>query len=941
MKRTLKFSFLVLLLGFYIGPVLSQGLDLGQNVKLPVDSHVVIGKLDNGITYYLRHNDNPKNRIELKLAVNAGSVCEDDDQQGLAHFCEHMAFNGTDKFHKQAIVNFLESIGMKFGAEVNAYTSFDETVYRITVPTNPIQDVDTGLMILSQWAYYQSMDNTEIDKERGVIHEEWRLHQGASERMMKVWWPVLFKNAKYANRNPIGTMEVVDFFKYDVIKRFYKDWYRPDLMAVVAVGDFDVKQLEEKIKANFSQIPKAVNPRPREKYIVPGNVDPLVSIVKDKEAQNILTYIYYKHDSKDEITIGDYRTGIVHSLYNQMINERLDELTQEENPPYLGAFAGYQSLYGLPTIDVYMIVSAALNNELDRSIRVMCEENERLKKYGFLQTELDRAKKETLRGYEQSFNERYKVKSENIAAEYVRNYLKQEPIPGIVYEYEIAKKYIPEIKLEEINQLALQWITDQNMVVVLMAPDKPEITLPSEEKVLKIIRAAKTAELKPWVDNVSDKPLLAEKPAPQKIAKTEKNEVLGTTTWVLKNGVKVIIKQTDFKADQILFTAYSPGGASLYSDKDDISADIAADVVSNSGLGELNQIALQKTLSGKIVNVTPDINELTEEMNGSSSPQDLETMLEMVYMYFTQPRKDAKAYSSFMSRTKGSIENKSTNPEEVFRDSLISIMSQHNKRERPLSLQNISEADYNRVHYIYRDRFADASDFTFIFVGNIDLKKTKPLIETYLGGLPSLNRNETWKDLNITPPKGVVDQIVYKGMEPKSYIYFEFTGPYEFNFKNNLYMKAMCDMLTIALRENIREDQGGTYGISCWRQVDQYPKQKYELDIYFGCSPDNVDKLSKLVLEEIEKFKNEGPSDVNIAKVKETLLKTRETDLRENRFWLNTIKNYYFNNITDENITGFNNAVNAISKESMKEYCKKYFNNQNYARIVLKPENKK
>lgn len=939
MKRTQKLSFLILLIGLYVAPVFSQSLDLGLTVKLPIDSHVIVGKLDNGITYYIRKNDNPKNRIELKLAVNAGSVNEDDDQQGLAHFVEHMAFNGTEKFHKQKIVNFLESIGMKFGAEVNAYTSFDETVYRITVPTDPIADIDTGLMILSQWAYYQSLDNTEIDKERGVIHEEWRLHQGADERMRQVWWPVAFKDSKYAHRSPIGTMEVVDNFKYDVLKRFYKDWYRPDLMAVVAVGDFDVKQLEEKIRANFSQIPKAVNPRPRVLYPIPPNVEPLVSIVKDKEAQYIVTQIYYKHEPKAQITISDYRTNMIKSLYNSMLSERFGELVQEENPAFLYARAGYDNF--VRSIDAYSAVSVAPNNGLDRSIRVMCEENERVKKFGFLQTELDRSKKETLRYIEQLYNERNKEKSEGFASEYVRNFLEQEPFPGIAFEYEIYKKYIPEIKLEELNQLAAKWITDQNMIVVITAPDKPEINLPTEEKVMKIIKGARSADLKPWVDNVSDKPLLAEKPAPQKVASTEKNEVLGTTTWVLKNGVKVIIKQTDFKADQILFTAYSPGGTSLCSNKDDVSADIASQIISNSGLGEMNQIALQKSLAGKIVNVDPYISQLTEGFNGSTSPQDLETMLELVYMYFTQPRKDAKAYSSYMTKTKASLENNSTDPESVFRDTMTAILSQHNFRSRPLSLENIGEANYDRAHYIYRDRFADASDFIFIFVGNIDLKKMKPLVETYLGGLPSISRKETWKDLNIRTPKGVVDQIVYKGVEPKSYIYFSFNGAYEYNFKNNLSMKAMCDMLTIALRENIREDQSGTYGISVWPQLSLYPVPEYQLGVYFGCSPDNVDKFTKLVLEEIEKFKKDGPSDVNISKVKETFLKTRETDLRENRFWMNTIKNYYLNNFGNDNITGYNNAVNAISKESMKEFGTKYFNNQNYVRVVLKPENKK
>jgi zinc protease len=367
MKRTLKFSFLILLFGLYIVPALSQGLDLGQNVKLPLDSHVVVGKLDNGITYYIRKNDNPKNRIELKLAVNAGSVCEDDDQQGLAHFCEHMAFNGTQKFQKQGIVNFLESIGMKFGAEVNAYTSFDETVYRITVPTNPVQDIDTGLLILSQWAYYQAMDNTEIDKERGVIHEEWRLHQGADERMRQVYWPVMFKDSKYAYRNPIGLMKIVDSCKYDVLKRFYKDWYRPDLIAVIAVGDFDVKQLEEKIKADFSQIPKPVNPRPRVLAPVPGNVEPLVSIVKDKEAQYIVTQIHYKHETKTDVTIGDYKTNIMKDLYNMMLSERLDELLQEENPPFLYARAGYDTLLYVQLMPIHPLQSRPIMNSTGRS----------------------------------------------------------------------------------------------------------------------------------------------------------------------------------------------------------------------------------------------------------------------------------------------------------------------------------------------------------------------------------------------------------------------------------------------------------------------------------------------------------------------------------------------------------------------------------------------
>ncbi len=935
MKRLIAFLFT----GLFIIPLftLQAQTSFDLNSNLPLDPDVVKGKLDNGMTYYIRHNETPKNRAELTLVVKAGSILEDEDQRGLAHFCEHMAFNGSKNFPKHELINYLESIGMKFGPEVNAYTSFDETVYGIKVPLDSAEYLDKGLLVLFDWAFNVSYEDEEIDKERGVIHEEWRMHQGAQFRMMEKMFPVLFHDSKYAERLPIGLMKVVDSCKYEALTRFYKDWYRPDLMALVLVGDFDVKAVEAQITKLFSEQAKIENPRKSVTPEIPDHLEPLISIIADKEAQATSVQLFYKHPLWIQKTLGDYRTSIIHALYNSMINNRLSELTLQENPPFAYGYSVYTNFLGPK--DVYMSIAATQDTKIMEGLTAIMTENERVKQHGFTETELEREKKSVLRQVEKLYNERDKRKSQEFVEEYKRNFLMtQVPAPGIEYEYELYKKFMPEIKLEEVNALGKQWVTDNNLVALINAPEKETVVLPTEEEVKKAIVDVKAMKIEPYVDKVSDEPLFAEELTPGKVAGKTKNKDHGFEEWTLKNGIKVVLKQTDFKEDEILFSAFSWGGHAKYPVEKDISARIATDIILESGISGFDKIELEKKLADKILRVTPYISDLTEGFNGSCTPQDFEEMLQMVYMYFTKTRYDKTAYSSYITRMKSMYENQSLDPTNVFRDSISAIMAQNHPKKRPISDKLLDEADYKTVHKIFKERFGDPSSFTFFFVGNIDFKTIKPLIEKYLGGLPIVERNETYKDLGITPPSGIVKKEVLKGSDPKSMVFMNLHGDFEYNWENNLEIDAVSKILGTKLLESIREDKSGVYSIGAYPQTKHYPKSQFNVIIFFGCAPENIENLTEGVFAEIEILKDNGPTEVDLGKVKEKLLRERETSLRENKFWLNALKNSYIHKGDINDITKFNNFVNALSVEQLKKAANKYFAEENYIRVVLKPE---
>lgn len=927
--------FVIILILISAGLFAQPGYQL--NDPLPLDKSIKKGKLGNGMTYYIMYNSTPKNRAELTLVVKAGSILEEDDQQGLAHFCEHMAFNGSKNFPEHELINYLESIGMKFGPEVNAYTSFDETVYGIKVPLDSAEFLDKGLLVLSDWAFNVSYLDEEIDKERGVIHEEWRMNQGAQFRMMEKMFPVLFHDSKYAKRLPIGLMSVVDSCEYDALKRFYRDWYRPDMMALVLVGDFDVDMVEEKVKKLFGAQPAAQNPKLAVTPEIPNHKDPLVSIVADKEAQATSVQMFYKHPLWIQKDHNDYRTSIIHSLYNTMINNRLTELTLKENPPFAYGYSVYTNFLGPK--DIYMSIAATQDNKILDGLAALITENERVKRFGFTETELEREKKSLLRSVEKLYNERDKRKSADIVEEIKRNFLMtQSPVPGIDYEYGLYKDFLPGIKLEEVNQLGKNWITDENLVVLVNAPEKEGVVLPSENQIIDLVKSASSMKIEPYVDKVSSEPFFAEQITPGKIVTKVKNKEKDFEEWTLKNGIKVVLKQTDFKQDEIVFTSYSEGGTSIYPVDKDVSARIACDIISESGISSFDKTELEKILSDKVVSVEPYISELNEGFNGSCAPQDMETMLQLLYMYFTKVRYDKTAYGSYIQRMKSIYENQSLSPENVFRDSIGTVMSQNHPKRRSMSDKLLDEADYKMVYQIYKERFSDPGSFTFFFVGNIDLKVAKPLIEKYLGGLPTVVRTEKWKDLGIEPPKGIVKKEVKKGSDPKSMVLMTLHGDFEYNWMNELEVNAISEVLGTKLLESIREEKSGVYSIGAYPSTQHFPKAKYNISIFFGCSPENIDPLTSGVFDEINKLKATGPSEVDLAKVKEKLIRDRESKLRENNFWLRTLQNNYMHGIGFESIDNYETSVKALSSEKLKEAANKYFNEKSYVRIVLLPE---
>lgn len=937
MKTLKKFHCFFLVLLCTLSAVFAQE---ATDFKLPVpnDPAVRVGKLPNGMTYYLRNNGKPAKRVEMRLAVNAGAMQEDENQLGLAHFSEHMLFNGTKNFPKNDLVKFLQSTGVRFGADLNAYTSFDETVYMLTLPSDSATILEKGFQVLEDWASQASFDDAEINKERGVVIEEWRLGRGASQRMRDKYFSVLFKDSRYANRLPIGTKEILETFKPETIKKYYKDWYRPDLMAIVVVGDMDLNEMEKKVKTHFGRIkPADKKARKKEEYAVPDHKETYISILTDKEATNVQVQVLYKHPSMKMNTREDMRKRMVHSLYNGMFGQRFDELRQLAAPPFIFAASSYGGF--VRTKDVYSSFAVASETGAELALKTVLEENQRVKKFGFTQGELDRYKKVLLKRYEQNFNERDKTESERFAEEYVALYLENEPSPGIEFEYEFYKKYIAEVTLAEVNELAKKWITPENRVVIITAPEKETVKLPTEERVRAMLLQTATASLKPYEDKAVATSLMTQLPTAGKVTAEKKVEAVGVTELTLSNGVKVILKPTDFKNDEVLVSAYSLGGQSLYADAEMYDAQYASQIIAQSGVSTYSTPDLTKMMSGKTVRISPSVGQLTEGFSGNFSPADTETALQMINLYFTQPRKDDEAFKSFVSKNKAQWQNMMSNPQFFFLGELSKITSQNHPRGGGLPKpEDFDKINYERAFQIYKERFADASDFTFLFVGSFEVEKMKPMLETYLGSLPSTNRKETWKDLGIRPPKGMLEKEILKGTDPKSQVALIFTGEAAYSRKEAYLLSSLADLLNIKLIESVREEQGGVYGINAFGGLNKLPYNSFSCQIQFPCAPENVDKLIKVALGDVQKIQEKGPEEADVNKVKETQRRSRETNLKENRFWLNQLQSYYFQGEDPSQILGGEKSTEGLTAKDLQETAKKYFNLNSYMKVVLKPE---
>jgi zinc protease len=902
--------------------------------ELTPDPAVRTGTLDSGITYFVRANQKPEQRAELYLVLNAGSVLEDEDQLGLAHFVEHMAFNGTANFEKQELVDYLESIGMRFGPNVNAFTSFDETVYTLTVPTDDPEIVETAMQILEDWAHQVSFDPEEVDKERGVVIEEWRRGRGAGARMLDEQLPVLFQGSRYAERLPIGSVEVLESFDHEALIRFYQDWYRPDLMAVVAVGDFDEDWMTGLIESHFGALTGPAGPRTRVMHDVPGHTETLYAIATDAEATNSQVAVLWKRPAREEGTVEAYRASVVERLYNGMFNARLFELGQQADPPF--AFAGSGTGRFVRTSEFYQLFSLVKEGGTPRGFETLLTEAERVRRHGFTESELERQKIELLRGIERAYADRETRESSSFATEYQRSFLTGEPFPGIEVEYALHQDLMPGITLDEVDALASVWLVDGDRVVLTNSPEKPGLATPTEADLAAIISAVQDSEIGPYEDIATDAPLVAAVPAGGAVEGEEVIEELDVTFWELTNGVRVYLKPTDFDDDQIILQAYSPGGHSLASDDAFQSASQAAVLVSQGGVGAFDIVSLGKKLAGKAAEVRPTIGTLTEGMTGSASPKDVQTMFELAYLYFTEPRKDDGAFQSFRTRMQAFLANRTASPEAAFTDTLTVTLSQDHFRAQPPSLEMLDEIDLEVGYDFYLDRFADASDFTFVLVGAFDVDEIRPLVETYLGGLPDIDRDESWRDVGIEAPSGVIEKVVRRGVEPKSQTRIVFTGPEAWTPESSAALGALGDVLSIKLRERLREDLGGTYTVSAGGGILRQPREEYQFSVSFGADPDRLEDLVAVAWQEIERIQNEGPTAEDIEKVRETQRRSKETSLERNGWWAGRIMRADRYGDDLEEIPSFE-LIDGITGAMVQEAAQRYLRRDNYVRVSLYP----
>lgn len=917
---------------------LSAQTKLRKEKLLPLDTAVRTGKLANGFTYYIRHNTEPKNRVLMYLVNKAGSVLEDEDQRGLAHFMEHMSFNGTTHFPHNELVDYLQKAGVRFGADINAYTSFDETVYQLPLPSDKPEILKEGILIMHDWAQSATLDPVEIDKERGVVLEEKRLGKGASDRMRRQYWPVLLNNSRYAVRVPIGLDTVLDNFKRPVIARFYHDWYRPDLQALIVVGDINADSMVRVVKKQFSDLKNPLHEKVRPTYKVLLTGKNQFVAVTDKEMTATVAEVIIKHPLPQLRTKADYRRTIIQGLFNQMLGERYGELLRQSDPPFVQGGAEISGF--IANLDSFDASVIAKPGELEKGLKAVWRETERLKRFGFTITELERAKTAYLSRMDEMLKEKDKTNSASFVNEYQQYFLKGIAAPGITAEYQLTKNDLPGVTLNDLNNLTAEYITGINRDVLIMAPNKDKSILPDEETVNNWLKSVSNEKLQPYKDEVSTQPLLAVQPVPGKISDSKYDSQLKITTLTLGNGLKVLLKPTDFKNDEILFTAFAPGGTSISSDADYQSAANAANLVAGGGAGNYNPNQLDKFMEGKQLWVSPFINERFEGFNGSSTPEDLETALQLVHAYFTEPRKDTAIFNEFISRSKAGLANRANDPNSVFGDTVSAVLSNYNLRRTGPTIEKINRVNLDKAYEFYRNRFSDASNFSFIFVGNIDANKLKPLLEKYLGSLPSRNANEQANDLDIHIPEGLIQTNIYKGTEPKATVLLVFSGIFDYNKANTIKLDALKEALEIRLLQRLREDESGVYSPGVFVQTNKYPQSRYAFVVQFGCAPQNADKLIASTLDEISKLRTAGPSQENVDKWRAEEKNSFEPQLKTNGFWLGYLNGQLQNKEDVSQVNQYETMLDAIKPEDLKNTAIRYLDGKNYVRLVLLPESK-
>lgn len=934
MKKTTPFS---LILFFFLGFIFSGLSQIDLDQKVPLDPRVRIGKLENGLTYYGQQNPKPENKVELRLAVNAGSILEDDDQQGLAHFTEHMAFNGTINFERNELISYLQSIGVSFGRDLNAYTGFDETVYILPIPSDDEEKLRSGFLVMSDWAGGILMEEADIDAERGIIVEEWRTGQGYSQRMQDKYLPLMLYNSKYADRLPIGKMEIVENFEYETIRRFYQDWYRPNNMAVIAVGDVDPDKLESLIHEYFGGLENPKKYPERKDFKVPEHEETFVSILTDEEAPGIQIQLFYKHKALPSQTKRDYRDFIIRTLYGGMLTQRLDEIRQKPDAPFIFAGTGYGNF--VRDLDYFSASGVVAPGKVEAGIQSLIIENERVAQFGFTGSELERVKKAVLNNAERAFKEMDKAESRVIVGRFVNHFLDGKFAEGEAWKYEFYQETLPTISLQEINNLAKILVRNENRVIIVTAPDAEKENLPSEETILALIGEVDNMNLSPYEEKLLAENLIDDLPITGKIEKITKIESIDVSEIVLSNGVKVFVKSTDFKNDEIVFSATGKGGVSVYGDEDHYSASYAGVLVNIMGIGDFSPSDLRKILAGKSVSVTPNIGTYSQNITGSASPKDLETAMQLIHLYFTQPRKNKELFEVYMNNQKTQLASAQVNPDFQFSKQINKIISDGNLRAMSIyTPEDLDKVDLERGLEIYADRFGNAANFEFFFTGNIDIETFKPLLEQYIGSLPSDKSNiDQFVDLGIRAPRGKTETIEV-GTDEKSQVILYFSGETEYDRKKASSISYLGEILTIKLIETLREEIGGVYGVGANGSMGIQPVGNFSFSIGFPCSPDMVDELIDAAWAEVRKIQENGPTEEDLNKVKETRRIALEENLKRNNYWngqLSAIRTYGF---PWEVLLEGRKSIDEMSVERIQNVAKEFLTIENLLEIRKYPK---
>ena len=908
-----------------------------QMPPIPMDPNVRVGKLENGLTYYIRHNNYPEGQANFYIAQKVGSSIEEDNQRGLAHFLEHMCFNGTEKFPGNGVVKYLESIGVKFGADLNAYTSIDETVYNIdNVPVSVAGAIDSCLWILHDWAGGLLLEDEDIDKERGVIHEEWRQRNTAQQRMMEAVSLEMYPGSPYGERFPIGTMEVIDNFPYQALRDYYEKWYRPDQQAIVVVGDVNVDEIEAKIKGIFADLTMPENPAERVYYPIADNKEPIIAIAQDKEQQYGIVYLYAKHEAIPNEAKGDMQYLILDyakAMFAQMMYGRMNELAMQPDAPFVEGMVNDGEYFLAKTKGAINGAIVPKEGQMKESVAVLYREMLRAKRHGFTESEYVRARAEYLTNLESAYNERAKVRSQRYCKEYVRHFIDNEPIPGIENEYTIMNQLAPNLPVELVNQVVTSLMSDSNLVLMAMLPEKEGLVHPTEEEIAQLLAAVAAEDITAYEDKVSDEPLIAEEPAGGKVVKV-KAAKHGYKQLTLSNGATVYLKSTDFKADQILMTVVSKGGTALYDASEAINLGQVVDVIENNGIGNFNTTDLQKVLAGKKAGVAPYINLNMEGMNGSSTPKDFETLMQLTYLQFTAPRLDDEAFASYKSKMKAMLENQELDPQTALGDTITKVLYNNHPRAISMKAADVEKTDDARILEIYKERFANAADFSFIFTGAIDEAVAIPLIEKYIGGLPAGGKKEKYVDAKVDIQKGEIKNVFEKQMAtPSATVYLVYSGDMKHNLKNYLMMSLTDQILDIIYTEEIREKEGGTYGVGTSGSITRIPKESFRLLVMFQTAPELREKLTGMAVDLLNKFAEEGPRQKDLDKVREYMLKKYAENQKENSYWANMLHNEIA--LGYDGYTDYEKTLNSITTEDLKKFMKSMLKQGNAIEVSM------